>query len=79
MPNATINEQGLEEIKRFLATYHVAGADSLTLSQLEDWAYDAEQSYADTGVAAIALKPWDCVLGVAKELQLNESGINLEE
>lgn len=79
MASVTINEQGLDEIKRFLATYHRLGADNLTLAQMEDWAYEAAQAYEATGEAAIELKAWDCVLGCPKELVLNEAGLDFED
>lgn len=78
MVSVSINENGLAEIQGFLATYHREGADNLTLSQLEDWAYAATLAHEETGVASIEIKAWDCVLGVSKELILDERGLDIE-
>lgn len=79
MVSVTINEKGLDEIKRFLSTYHCLGADNLTLAQMEDWAYEATQAYDERGEAVIELKAWDCVLGCPKELVLDESGLDFSD
>lgn len=76
---ATVNDTGRRRLKQFLADFHPLGLAAARESTLDDMAQEAESAFQDTGQAVVTLKPWDCTLGCAKELVLDEEDLDLDD
>lgn len=72
----TVNEQGLNEIKEFLAANHKKGGDHFTRDMLQAWAADAEFQLAEGNSASIEIKSWDSQSGHAEVLTISNAGID---
>lgn len=77
--NYTVNEQGLNEIKEFLAGNHKKGGDHFTRDMLQAWAADAEFQLGEGNPATIEIKAWDSVHGYTQEYRISEAGLDCEE
>ena len=77
--NYTVNEQGLDEIKEFLAANHKKGGDHFTHDMLRAWAADAEFQLAEGNRATIEIRSWDSVRGAAIEYTISDAGLDCEE
>lgn len=75
----TVNEQGLNEIKEFLAANHKKGGDHFTRDMLRAWAADAEFQLAEGNPATIEIKSLDSVRGAAIEYTISDAGLDSEE
>ncbi len=77
--NRTINAQGLEEIRSFLAANHKKGGDRFTHDMLSAWADDAEFQLAEGNSATIEIRSWDTVSGRTEEFTVSDAGIDVEQ
>ena len=68
-----INETGLQEIARFLATRHKLG--NFTDDQLHAWAADAEFQMGEGNPPTIEIKARDSVSGRAEEFTVSPAGV----
>ena len=75
----TVNNAGLEEIRRFLAEHHKLGTDHFDADMLGDWATDAEDSANNGGPAMIEVKAYDARLGHAVTYTISDSGMDCED
>ena len=73
-----INEQGLKEIKEFLADNHKKGSDHFDRDMLLAWAADAEFQLAEGNSATIEIKSWDSTRGCTQEFTISHAGIDTE-
>lgn len=76
--NYTVNEQGLNEIKEFLAVNHKKGGEYFTRDMLIAWAADAEFQLSEGNPATIEIKSWDSVRGAAIEYTISDAGLDAE-
>lgn len=76
--NFTVNEQGLDEIKEFLAANHKKGGDHFTRDMLRAWAADAEFHLAESNQATIEIKSWDSIHGYTQEFTISDAGLDAE-
>jgi hypothetical protein len=76
--NYTVNEQGLSEIKEFLADNHKKGGDHFGHDMLLAWAADAEFQLAEGNPATIEIKSWDSIHGRTQEFTISDSGLDAE-
>ena len=74
----TVNEQGLNEIKEFLAANHKEGGDHFTRDMLRAWAADAEFQLAEGNQATIEIKSWESVHGCTQEFTISNAGLDAE-
>ena len=74
--NYTVNEQGLAEIKEFLANNHTKGGDHFDRSMLLAWAADAEFQLSEGNSATIEIKSWDSIRGYAQEFTISPAGLD---
>jgi hypothetical protein len=74
----TVNEQGLNEIKEFLAENHEKGGDHFTRSMLLAWAADAEFQLSEGNPATIEIAPWDSIHGRTQEFTISDAGLDAE-
>ena len=74
----TVNEQGLEEIKQFLADNHKKGGDHFTRDMLQAWATDAEFQLGEGNPATIEIRAADCVQGRTMEYTISDDGLDSE-
>jgi len=76
--NYTVNEQGLNEIKEFLADNHKMGGDYFDRAMLHGWAAAAEFQLGEGNPATIELKPWESIHGRAQEFTISDAGLDAE-
>ena len=76
--NYSVNEQGLNEIKEFLADNHKKGGDHFTRDMLLAWAADAEFQLAEGNPATIEIKSWDSIHGRTQEFTISDAGLDAE-
>ncbi|HAZ3446367.1 TPA: hypothetical protein JD357_005054 [Citrobacter freundii] len=76
--NYTVNEQGLNEIKEFLADNHKKGGDHFDRDMLLAWAADAEFQLAEGNPATIEIKSWDSIHGHTQEFTISDAGLDAE-
>ena len=74
----TVNEQGLNEIKEFLAANHKKGGDHFTRDMLNAWAADAEFQMSEGNSPSIELKASDSIHGYTQEYTVSDAGIDTE-
>lgn len=76
--NYTVNEQGLNEIKEFLADNHKKGGDHFDRAMLFAWAADAEFQLAEGNPATIEIKSWESIHGRTQEFTISDAGLGAE-
>ena len=76
--NYTVNEQGLNEIKEFLAANHKKGGDHFTRDMLQAWAADAEFQLSEGNSATIEIRAHDCIHGYTIEYTISNAGLDAE-
>ena len=76
--NYTVNEQGLNEIKEFLAANHKKGGDYFDRDMLLAWAADAEFQLAEGNSATIEIKSWNSIHGHTQEFTISDAGLDVE-
>ena len=76
--NRSVNEQGLNEIKEFLAANHKKGGDNFNRSMLIAWAADAEFQLSEGNDASIEIKSWDTVSGHTETFTISDAGLDSE-
>ena len=74
----TVNEQGLNEIKKFLAANHKKGGDHFDRDMLLAWAADAEFQLAEGNPATIEIKSWDSIHGYTQEYCISDAGLDAQ-
>ena len=74
----TVNEQGLKEIRDFLAEHHKRG-DNFSRSMLLAWAADAEFQLSEGNPASIEIRAYDSVSGRAEEYTISAEGLQAAE
>ena len=75
----SVNEQGLNEIKEFLASNHKKGGDHFTREMLQAWAADAEFQLAEGNPASIEIRAWDAVSGHTETFTISDAGLDCVE
>ena len=70
----TVNEQGLNEIKEFLAANHVNG--DFPRSDLVAWAADAELQLGEGNPATIEIPARNSVHGRTQEFTISDAGLD---
>lgn len=75
----SVNEQGLNEIKEFLADNHKKGGDHFTRDMLRAWAADAEFQLSEGNPAIIELASWDSIHGRTQTFTISDAGLDAEE
>ena len=76
--NHTVNEQGLREIKQFLAANYKLGGEHFTRDMILVWAASAEAHLADGNPATIEIPAWDSVSGHAELYEVSDDGLDAE-
>lgn len=71
----TVNDQGMREIREFLAANHKLGAN-FTPDMIAAWASDADFQLAEGNPAAIEIPARDSVTGRPVELYISPEGLN---
>ena len=71
----TVNETGLNEIKKFLAAHHKKGGDHFTLEMLQAWASDAEFSLMEGNGADIEIRAWDSINNCTETFTISPEGL----
>lgn len=74
----TVNEQGLNEIKEFLAANHKKGGDHFTRDMLQAWAADAEFQLSEGNPATIEIKSWDSIHGYTQGYCISDAGLDAQ-
>ena len=74
----TVNEQGLREIKEFLAENHKKGGDHFDRDMLLAWAADAEFQLAEGNGATIEIKSADSIYGRPQVFTISAAGLDSE-
>lgn len=74
----TVNEQGLNEIKKFLAANHKKGGDHFDRDMLLAWAADAEFQLSEGNPATIEIKSWDSIHGYTQEYRISYAGLDAQ-
>ncbi|MBP3980885.1 hypothetical protein J8G26_09105 [Acidovorax sp. JG5] len=77
--NYSVNAQGLNEIKEFLANNHKKGGDHFDRDMLLSWAADAEFQLSQGNSATIEIKSWDTLSGHTEEFTVSAAGIDAEQ
>ena len=72
----TVNEAGLNEIKKFLAAHHKKGGD-FTREMLQAWASDAEFSFTEGNGATIEIRSWDSANNRTKTYTISPEGLDV--
>lgn len=72
----TVNEQGLNEIKEFLADNHKKGGDHFDRNMLKAWAVDAEYQLAEGNRATIEIKSWDSIHDRTEAFTISDAGLD---
>jgi hypothetical protein len=62
-----LNENGLAQIKEFLAEHHKKGGEHFTREMLCAWAADAEFQLGEGNPASIEIRSFDSVSGHTEE------------
>jgi len=75
----SVNEQGLNEIKEFLASNHKKGGDHFTREMLQAWAADAEFQLGEGNPAMIEIRSFDAVSGRTETFTLSDAGLDCAE
>ena len=75
----SINKDGLNEIKAFLAENHKLGGEHFSRDMLQSWASDAEFQLGEGNPATITISSWDSIHGRTQELTVSSAGLDLEE
>jgi hypothetical protein len=75
----SVNEQGLNEIKGFLASNHKKGGDHFTREMLQAWAADAEFQLAEGNPASIEIRACDAVSGHTETFMISAAGLDCVE
>lgn len=75
----TVNEQGLSEIRDFLAANHKKGADYFNRDMLLAWAADAEFQLSEGNSAIIEIRADDCIHGHTMEYRISDAGLDVHE
>lgn len=75
LPYQAVNEEGLREIKSFLAKNHKLGGDHFTPDMLRAWAADAEFQLGEGNDASIEIKSFDSVSGHTETYTLSAAGV----
>jgi hypothetical protein len=74
-----INENGIQQIKKFLGENHKKGERHFDRAMLNAWAAEAEASLAEDGNAMIELKSWDSVHGRTQTFTVSDEGVKTYE
>ena len=74
----TVNEAGLNQIKKFLAAHHKQGGDHFTREMLQAWAADAEFSLTEGNGASIEIRSWDSSNNRAETFTVSLEGLDYE-
>jgi hypothetical protein len=74
---ATINQNGLKEIKEFLTKNHIKG-DNFTDLMILAWAKDAKFQISEGNLPSIEIRAADSVKGQTLEYTITNNGINHE-
>jgi len=74
----TVNEQGLKEIKEFLADNHKKGGAHFDRDMLLAWAADAEAQLGEGNPARIEIMSADSIDGRTVEFTISDSGLDAE-
>lgn len=74
--NYTVNEQGLAEIKTFLAAYHKLGGDHFTPTMLRAWAEKAEFQLGEGNPPLIEINSWDSVTWHVEQYCISDAGLD---
>lgn len=72
----TVNEQGLSEIKEFLAANHKKGGDHFDREMLEAWAQEAEFQLGEGNPASIEIKAYESIHGRTQEYTISDAGLD---
>ena len=72
----TVNEQGLNEIKEFLAANHKKGGDHFNREMLEAWAQEAEFQLGEGNPASIEIKAYESIHGRTQEYTISNAGLD---
>jgi len=75
----SVNEQGLNEIKEFLASNHKKGGDHFTREMIQAWAADAEFQLGEGNPAMIEIRSFDAVSGHTETFTLSDAGLDCAE
>lgn len=75
----TVNDNGLNEIHRFLATHHRLGGEHFDRSMLQAWAADAEFQLREGNPPSIEIRSWDAVSGHTEEYTISRAGLDCRE
>ena len=71
----TVNEAGLNQIKKFLAAHHKQSGDHFTREMLQAWAADAEFSLTEGNGASIEIRSWDSSNNRAETFTVSPEGL----
>ena len=71
----TVNEAGLNQIKKFLAAHHKKGGDHFTPDMLQAWAADAEFSLTEGNGPTIEIRSWDSANNRAETFTVSPEGL----
>jgi hypothetical protein len=74
----TVNEQGLNEIKEFLADNHKKGGDHFDRGMLLAWAAEAEFQLSEGNPATIEINARDSIHGCTQEFTISDAGLDAE-
>ena len=74
----TVNNQGIDEIRQFLADNHKKG-DNFTRDMLLAWANEAEFSLSEGNDAVIEIKSWDSIRGRTQTYTISAAGLDCVE
>ena len=74
----TVNEQGLKEIREFLAENHKRG-DNFSRDMLLAWAADAEFQLSEGNPASIEIRACDSLNGRTQEYTISAEGLQAAE
>jgi len=75
----TVNENGIEQIRYFLAENHKLGGEHFTPDMLLAWAKDAEFSLSEGNPAIIEIASWDSIHGRTQTFTISDAGLDCEE
>lgn len=70
-----VNQQGLVEIREFLAANHKKG-DNFTPGMIQAWARDADFQLAEGNPASIEIRACDSIHGRTQELRISDEGLD---
>jgi len=79
----TVNENGIEQIRTFLAENHIicknGGVDYFTHDNLLAWAEEAEFSLSEGNNAGIELRAFESIHGRTQTFTISDAGLDCEE